>query len=172
VLIHNLWDYAFTLELRDHTDRVQYSAHQNRVFNSSDPSISPEISTSGLSSLPDALRIGRRVLVHCPYSTLITQSLGLEPFCAETTGTAAILPGPFETIELGDFETGGFSESVVTVAFNNLTVSPRDFVTPPQLYWVSWGISDRLGLVVSGGIFTGIGTVFTVAAVVYVLINV
>jgi hypothetical protein len=170
VLIHNLWDYNFTLELRDHENRVQYSSSQSRIWNSSDPSTNPDISASPLSDLPDSLRIGKRVLIHCPsVPTLITQWLGIEPFCNEPSGVPAAPPGVFERLELAEFEASAFSESTLTVVFNNLSVSPKDFVTPPQLYWVSWGKTNRLGLVISGGVFTALGGILTVCTILFIL---
>jgi hypothetical protein len=137
ILIHNIWNYNFSLEVNDSSKtNIIFQASAQRDAQPNDKS-AKESGRFIKEILPDVFFQEDRFWIGCPRPTLITRDLGIEPDCVDRFG--ALAPPAetrFETIELGDinYEKAG---NMTWLIFKDLRVVPRDYVQTPQLFWAS-----------------------------------
>jgi hypothetical protein len=119
-----------------------------------------------LSLFPGANTTGARTTVACPGETLITQSLGIEPHCADGDGYPVRLRGPFQYFEVGVVNYEEVAKNDVWIRFDNMTVHPMNYAVLPQMYWGSWEASNADALVITGGLLIGGGGLIVATALV------
>lgn len=146
-LIHNLWGLNFSVSFAG----VNISYERN--MDGSESQVSP--STLKLRDfLPDIFQESHRFRVYCGFSNRTGENLGIGDACIDSP-FPVLLNGDYEAIELTEatyhyktrtWEMDGYVTewhlSTRDLDFASLSVKPKDFLDPPQLYFVSWG-SDR-----------------------------
>jgi hypothetical protein len=160
-VIHNLWGYSFHIAVCESPNcgMKQLDTTITYNFEFGEELINDEVFS--LDVLDGEIVNGRRVAVSCPNRTIATDELGIGRACSEVGGYWAEIDQMLEYREIGDVNYAALgSEGEVWLRFDNLIAIPRDYgVEAPQLYWVSWSEPNTLGLVMSGSVFVGIGSV-------------
>jgi hypothetical protein len=161
-LIHNLWGYNFTLRICPSAvacaDGFAKTFVHNVDFSAPNQTLDMPFT---LDLFPAANFTGGRTTVECPIPTLITQALGVEPWCKDK-GYPVRLQGPFQYFEVGEVTYQNIANDVVWIVFENFGALPRDYINVPQMYWASWKTSDAEKFIIAGGVVFGFGWGLTI----------
>ena len=101
--------------------------------------------------LPDIFYDKHGVYMYCGFSRMSEETLGVGLVCNESR-IPLQLGGDYEAIKFGEFnyhykskhwtDEGSYTEWLLRTCdlhFNWLYAKPKDFLEPPQMYFVSWG---------------------------------
>jgi hypothetical protein len=84
-------------------------------------------------------------MVRCPFPTLITEALGIDPSCADDDGYPALLSGPLRSLDLGELTFSDIGLKEVWLIIEKLFALADDISELPQLFWTSWETKSLTG---------------------------
>ena len=168
-LLHNLFGIAGTVEILGPRNEsvLTYEIDRNMEYDTAVP-----WGDGDYVRLPDFLScfdVNDYYRVSCPVRpTLATDSFGIDPYCEPVEGYPVKLDG-FRVVHY----MGAVDYEVLypwfLVVFSNLRVRPTDFLTPPELLFGTDAATNWLKLMISGGVFLGLGGVCLIVTVLVVL---
>jgi len=131
-LVHNLWGLKISLSFEDSSGKKYFQyVHETNI----ESNFLSTLSTYTYSNLntSDSFIIGDLVTISCPKSTLVTINYGVEPFCNQSSGYPIKINNNYSILSIGEYV---YQEALTNpiIVFDNLTVLPMDFVTPPEMY--------------------------------------
>lgn len=145
-LIHNLWGYNFNLSAvisssSGFTKNINFPIFNRNTGNnrSLDTHIQDEFDQIN-EIIPSQFTFNTKsYFIYCPFSTLITKELNIEPECNTSFGAMASLRNIdyIQSIKIGEIS---FIPKVtrITFKFSNLTVNPMNYISTPVVFLATW----------------------------------
>ena len=164
-MIHNLWEFHFSL-----TISVDKNVYRNTIVknvtrnNVNDTNTIIEWYPMN-DILPDNFVYRNKYIIFCPYSTVITKNLNIDPQCSKKYGALTELIAQYQVEYIDEVKLDEDIQSI-NLTFSNLTVNPMDYVEPPEMYILSCKKQSRVAKI----IITTIAFILSVGMMVFILI--
>jgi hypothetical protein len=163
-LVHNLWNYQISVGLcSDSCENPPFLFNHSRTDGAKDLEslLEDDLLPSDLIGPSDHVR------VFCPNSSLPSRGREPAPVCQDPSGAWYDLDGLFEKLEVGKVKYSGLSSNQTSVVFRALTVTPRDFIEAPQMYWFSEGKAGSMNdVLITGIVFFTLTGILVIGSVV------